>query len=183
MKVFLLSNDGQSKARFANYPDVEFVENPDAIDETYDFVVLDNVVQNFQRSKALQIVGTYANVLNDGGQFVLIVPSLEWACREIAKNDDPTPAAYIAMYGTDENPNLCGMTLMWMRYLLEAVGLVVVMAKQEEITMTIKLDDVEQSFPCRQNVVIAMKSVGDASEALFYASNPVYDYAGSVQHL
>ena len=108
-KVLILG-DQRSKMRFEGWENVEFFDDPDPQNGPYDYIVLDHLLSQANRKQVMQIVQMYANALVDGGQMSIVVPSLEWACEEIAKNDEPNPMAYMSIYGTDEEPNRSRVT-------------------------------------------------------------------------
>lgn len=158
----LIVGDQRSKARFDGFENVEFFDNPDPEQGgPYDYIVLDHLLNQAKRPQVFPIVKMYSDYLVDGGQLALVVPSLEWACTEIATNDEPNPMAYLSIYGTDVDQNLSGMTILWMRIVLEQCGLFVVQAKTEQYKAAVN----DQPFEARQNVVIAMRLNIDPSNA------------------
>lgn len=160
-KKVLILGDMRSKSRFVG-DEFEFFHDVDpTVDGPFDFIVLDHIIPQAKRSQVFPIIQLYANNLKEDGQLILVVPSLEWACKEIAKNEEPNPMAYISLYGSDAEPFACGMTLMWMRLVAEGAGLYVTKAGAEWYKA--QIDD--QPFDAQQNVLVAVKPAVDTSPA------------------
>lgn len=164
MKRVLLLGDQRSLAQFES-GEWEIVTDADA-DGLFDAIVLDHILQQTDRASVLKIVDYYRDKLIDYGQLHIVVPSLEWACREIAKNDEPNPMAYLAIYGTDQEPHKCGMTLLWMRLVTEQAGLVPFRATKEGYLALLKIGEAEQEFQAEQNVLVAVKQPESAADAI-----------------
>lgn len=121
MKV--LAYSGEESAMLA-FPDAQlYKDNPPQTD-FYDGVYLENLLQQMLRREVVPGLRIFWNSLVVGGKIVIVVPSLEWACREVGTKDDPSPLAYLSIYGDDENPHLSGYTIMYLRKVCESVGFV-----------------------------------------------------------
>jgi len=164
MKRVLIIGDQRSRRRFDG-EECDFYTEADA-PGPFDYIVLDHVLQQADRGSVPKIIDFYKERLVGGGQLVLILPSLEWACKEIAKTDEPNPLAYIALYGTDAEPHKSGMTMFWMRIVAEELGLVVIKAGGEWYKASLRIGDLEQEFQAQQNVLVATRMPEDAADAL-----------------
>ena len=113
MSVTVWSNNpGIANVRF---PGAFISEDNPPKDNAYDVIMLDHLINQAKRGQVGEILRFFMGKLVDGGQMVITVPSLEWACKQIAAKDDAPVMAYLSVYGTDEEPHLCGLTLNWLR--------------------------------------------------------------------
>jgi len=112
---------------------------PDTLRNSFDVVFSNNVLQRISYLSTLDTIKTWVDCLTEGGQFHLIVPSLEWACREVL-HDRPSPACLIALFGgqgADGSTHLSGFTMRLLRADFEKSGLSVVKAQTIPYTMTV----------------------------------------------
>jgi len=129
----------------------------------YDLVVLYNWLQLAEQPKVLGLIRYYVSLLKEGGELIVVVPSLDWAANEIAFNDNPSIAAFVAIYGTPTEPHRCGFTMNWLRLVLsQNDGLLVNYANVE----TIKITQGEQSEEARQNAIMCTKVLSETAEAV-----------------
>lgn len=143
---------------------VEWSDDNPPIVGKYDLVVLCNWLQQAEQPQVLKLLRYYASLAKDGGQLVVIVPSLDWAANEVAFNDNPSVATFIAIYGTPSEPHRCGFTMNWLRIVLaQTPGLVLEYANTE--TVIIHKSDGKQDM-ARQNVIVCTKVAVDAGEAI-----------------
>jgi len=151
MSVTVWSNNPElANARFPG----EFIseDNPPK-DNAYDIILLDHLINQAKRGQVSEVMKFFMDKLVDGGQIVVTVPGLEWACKEIASKDDAPVMAYLSVFGTDDEPHLCGLTLNWLRVVCEAAGYFTVQAYAERYTVTIN----DKQEPAMQNVYIGLK--------------------------
>lgn len=143
----------RAKARYADHKDIEWIdERPEP--GTLDLLVLDHVLQGLFFNQVGTVLDMYAQLLKPGGQLVVIVPSLEWACGEYVRQDDPGIAAFVSLYGTPEEPNRCGFNLLHLRSVIgQHPALDVAQANAEWYVAQVQGKQVR----VLQNVVIAAK--------------------------
>lgn len=98
----------------------------------YDAVYFENLLPEMTRRQVGGALKLLFDSLKMGGEIVIVVPSLEWACRVIATQDDPPLTAYASLYGDDGEPFLCGFTMRWLRAECERAGFQTVEAFDRE---------------------------------------------------
>jgi len=141
----------------------EWSEDNPFVEGKYDLVVLYNWLQLAEQVKVLGLIRYYTGLLKEGGQLIVIVPSLDWACTEIAFKDNPSIAAFVAVYGTPQEPHRCGFTMNWLRLVLgQTRGL----ALNHATTETILISNGDAKEQAQQNVIICTKVAEVAEEAI-----------------
>lgn len=153
---------GRATARYSR-PNLEWCDDWPPVNDTYDLVVLDHFLQTATRSEVGKLVGYYRDLLKIGGELIIVVPSLEWAAGMIMTEDNPPAMAYMSIYGDDKETFKCGLTLSWLRLLVEATqGLHLESAVGEWY-----LADVNgKQEKVMQNVVICQRRAVDVAEAI-----------------
>jgi 2-polyprenyl-3-methyl-5-hydroxy-6-metoxy-1,4-benzoquinol methylase len=123
--------------------------------ELYDVVYCSHALQFVPRQKVPLTIEALKAKVKSGGELWFITPSLEWAASQVVRNE-PNPLIQTTIYGNGEEVYRSGFTLLWLRALLENIGLIVRkatqqmwMVKQGEDTLTIP-----------ENVVVAMRYDG-----------------------
>lgn len=107
------------KKRYAS-PDIEWVDTDKPEPGSLEMVVLDHLLQLSTPDRVHEVIDAYSGLLVEGGELVVIVPSLEWACNQYVQHDDPPLAAFVSLYGTPGLGHRSGFTLMQLRALLES---------------------------------------------------------------
>jgi predicted SAM-dependent methyltransferase len=129
---------------------------------SYDIVVLDHILQQGRSRQVQKIIALYRDALIEGGEMIVIVPSLEWATTQYAVHDAPPTMAYLSIYGTDDQPHLCGMTIATIRLILMETGFRVTAATTESYIAILEGEKVE----AMQNVVTGRKVTPDPATAI-----------------
>jgi SAM-dependent methyltransferase len=137
LKVLVQGDTERARKRYAAEGWDFFDQAPPFEDESYDIIVLDHLLPQARRRQVGDILRLYRRALKPGGQIIIIVPSLEWACTKIATVDDPSIMTFMSIYGDDENPFLCGFTLLWLRLEVARSGFQVVAASGEWYMATV----------------------------------------------
>ncbi len=88
----------------------------------FDQIFLTGALERSPREQVVDLLKVYRLLLAELGELHVRVPSLEWAAKEIAVNDQPSRLAYHWLYGTQEAPHRCGFTLLWLRLALLNAG-------------------------------------------------------------
>lgn len=91
----------------------------------FDAIVANNVLQRFNFMSAVGIIKSWVQCLKDGGEFHLIVPSLEWAAREVL-SENPSPVCMVVLYGGqggDGSVHTSGYTMRLLRAHFASAGL------------------------------------------------------------
>lgn len=142
------------------FPGADIYQDNPPEEGKYDAIYLQNMLQQMRR-KAVPIgLAMFFKALKPGGTIHIIVPSLEWACRQIAAKDDPSRLAYPTLYGTDEDLHLSGFTLKWLRAECELAGFKTQEAYSQEYTVEVN----EEKVVGRGNIYIGMRPVEEAEE-------------------
>ena len=123
----------------------------------YDQVYLTGVVEMLPREQVVDALKSYGWLLAELGELHVRVPSLEWAAKEIATQDNPKFVAYHWLYGSVEKPHRCAMTVLWLRLALLNAGYNVRRATQ----LVVKVGDV----PALENYAIAVWKGSDEANA------------------
>jgi SAM-dependent methyltransferase len=130
---------------------------PEEMRGKYDGVYCSHLLEHIPRTQVIPTVGNLASLLKNGGELWAIVPALEWAAKQIAR-DTPSPALVAFLYGSQDNDwmyHRCGFTLMMLRQVMEINGLITRQAYQAPLTIAIG----ERKYECLQNVVVGLKYV------------------------
>jgi hypothetical protein len=102
--------------------------------KVYDAVLSYMNLQNVPFRKVDDVVSSWANALKQNGEFVLFVPSLEWAAVQIL-SPKPSPALILHLFGKQNKPadfHACAFTLLDLRVLLSRHGIAVTHASTGE---------------------------------------------------
>ena len=124
----------------------------DLPDGQFTVVFLPHTLVYLERKFVLEFVKAVAEKVEPMGELWLSSPSLEWAAKSILQGDE-TPMPLVILYG-EQDGYRCGLTLLSLRNLAEAAGLVTRKATQN--SYTINFNGKEYDFP--QNLVIAFRS-------------------------
>lgn len=114
--------------------DVDEKQNPDIIADAADMppelygkldgFLASHVLEHFSYWQTEKVLSGWVKCLKDGGELHILVPSLEWAAREVL-SDNPSPAVYAQLYAGQVNQwdvHLTGFTMRKLRQLFEKVG-------------------------------------------------------------
>lgn len=148
---------GESMAKTL-WPDAEITSwdytspLPEKFFGTFDIVFSNNVLQRSSYHIMISLLTLYSACLNEGGQVHIIVPSLEWAAREVL-SEKPSPVSMIMLWGGqggDNSVHMSGFTMRGLRSYLEKVGLFVTAAKTDQYTLQVNGKDhqTEQHYVC-----------------------------------
>jgi hypothetical protein len=154
-RVQVFGDGAQSKQLFENV-EVEYVDNDP------DIVVMEHTLQLMPRNEVVQYLTETKRSLPEGGQIMITVPSLDWACRKIVQEEEPDFAVYYSIYGLDGNTFKCGFTLYWLRLAVQAAGFRIEKAVSEPYQMGIN-GQPQQAF---QHLVVGRKITSDPAEAI-----------------
>ena len=95
-----------------------------AEDESYERVLASHVLEHLPFMDVLDALKEVCRVLVKGGEFHLMVPSLEWAAREIL-SETMSLVTILHLYGTQTNEHQrhrTGFTMLMLRELLPLAG-------------------------------------------------------------
>jgi hypothetical protein len=166
MRVLGLGDVSQRQTYFPD--DTEYVnETP------FEAALLASVLQTLPRNQVQKALQSLYDELPDGGRLIVTVPSLEFACREVVTKNDISLAAYLSLYGMENEPHLSGFTLLWLRRCLEEVGFIVVQARTEHFKMSFKSGELLVEEPAVQNIVIGVKRQVDAEKQIDWIEDAV----------
>ena len=135
----------------------------------FDMIVLYHLMQQVPQSKVRGMLAKYAGMLNEGGELIVVVPSLDWATTVLATTDEPPVMAFFSIYGPPNEQALCGFTLLMLRKLVESMdGLRVVYARDEVYNVTIGevTEQAHQNAICARRVAQPWAQQSLAGEAI-----------------
>lgn len=130
--------------------------------DKFDIVYLSHVLEHLPYKQVLPTLKNLYQALKPGtGEMWVIVPALEWAAKEIAK-DQPSPVLMGFLYGSQSNEwqyHKCGFTLNQLRLLMESTGMYTRRAHQSAFIITLDAPDgTSKEFPSTQNIVVGLRS-------------------------
>lgn len=90
-----------------------------------DGLLASHVLEHFSYWQTEKVLEGWVKCLKDGGELHILVPSLEWAAREVL-SENPSPAVYAQLYAGQVNQwdvHYTGFTMRKLRQLMERVGI------------------------------------------------------------
>lgn len=121
--------------------DVDIEQHPDIVADAasmpkeligkLDGLLASHVLEHFSYWKTEEVLQGWINCLKDGGEIHILVPSLEWAAREVL-SEQPSPAVYAQLFAGQVNSwdvHLTGFTMRKLRSLMEKCGISVNVAR------------------------------------------------------
>ena len=120
--------------------------------EKKDVIIAFHSMQKCEATEVPAVVMKMAKDLAIKGELWVYVPSFEWATAQTADNQ-PSPAFHSMLFGSQEDPHRCTFTILWLRSLLEAAGLVIRTARHEPLM----LKNGNTEIPAMMNIVIGWK--------------------------
>ena len=127
----------------------------------YDAIVASHVLEHFSYWREQEILNGWIKCLKPDGELHIVVPSAEWAAREVL-SDNPSPALHGHMLAGQVNQwdvHLNIFTMRKLRALFNRVGLTVFRARTGEYTISISgvIHKAEQHYVAgkRGNPVLA----------------------------
>lgn len=128
---------------------------PESMFNQFDIVFSNNVLQRSSHFISQTLISTWGACLKDGGQLHLVVPSLEWAAREVL-SENPSPISLIMLWGgqgADASVHMSGYTMRLLRASFEKAGLNVVAAKTNQYKLMVN----DKEYPTEQHYVCGVK--------------------------
>jgi predicted SAM-dependent methyltransferase len=98
---------------------------PPELYEQLDGLLASHVLEHFSYWKTEKVLSGWVRCLKEGGEIHILVPSLEWAAREVL-SENPSPAVYAQLYAGQVNQwdvHLTGFTMRKLRQLMDRVGI------------------------------------------------------------
>lgn len=120
-KVITLDVDADQK------PDIvgDAADMPPELYGKLDGLLASHVLEHFSYWKTDTVLAGWIRCLKEGGELHILVPSLEWAAREVL-SERPSPAVYAQLYAGQVNQwdvHLTGFTMRKLRALFEKLGI------------------------------------------------------------
>lgn len=106
-------------------------EMPPELYGKLDGLLASHVLEHFSYWNTEEVLAGWVRCLKDGGEIHILVPSLEWAARQIL-SEQPSPAVYAQLYAGQVNQwdvHYTGFTMRKLRQLMEKVGISCQVAK------------------------------------------------------
>lgn len=128
---------------------------PEEYHGKFDAVISNNALQRVNYMNALPTINAMKACLREGGELHVIVPSLEWACREVL-SENPNPACMVVLYGgqgADSSVHTSGFTMRLLRAHYERAGLAATKAATSPAKIDIggKQYEILQHYICGVN--------------------------------
>lgn len=121
-----------------------------------DGLLASHVLEHFSYWRTDKILEGWAKCLKEGGEIHILVPSLEWAARQIL-SEQPSPALYGQLYAgqtTQWDLHLTGFTMRKLRQIMQKAGLSVGTARTGVYHIRVgSMGD----FPAEQHYVVGVK--------------------------
>jgi len=126
-KILTLDIDEKQK------PDIlgDAADMPPELFGKLDGLLASHVLEHFSYWKTDKILEGWVKCLKDNGELHILVPSLEWAAREVL-SENPSPAVYSQLFAGQVNQwdvHLTGFTMRKLRQLMERAGINVKVAR------------------------------------------------------
>lgn len=151
-KILTLDADEKMK------PDIlaDAAEMPEELHGKLDGFLASHVLEHFSYWNTDKVLAGWIRCLKDGGEIHILVPSLEWAAREVL-SERPSPAVYAQLYAGQVNQwdvHYTGFTMRKLRALFERAGISVHTAKTG--VYHIRVGDMGE-FPAEQHYIAGIK--------------------------
>lgn len=134
---------------------------PPDLHNKFDMVFLSHVLEHLPFRQVTPVLKNLMEALKPGtGEIWVIVPALEWAAKEIAK-DKPSPVLIWFLYGSQDNDyqfHKCGFTLYQLRAMMEYAGYVTRQAYQTQFALQFEHEGELKALPALQNIVVGLRS-------------------------
>lgn len=104
---------------------------PEQLYDKLDGLLASHVLEHFSYWKTSAVLAGWVRCLKEGGELHILVPSLEWAAREVL-SEHPSPAVYAQLYAGQVNEwdeHLTGFTMRKLRWFMENAGISVNIAR------------------------------------------------------
>lgn len=120
-KVLTLDIDEKQK------PDIlaDAAKMPEYLHGKLDGLLASHVLEHFSYWKTDDVLAGWVKCLKPGGEIHILVPSLEWAAREVL-SEKPSPAVYAQLFAGQVNEwdvHLTGFTMRKLRQILDNAGI------------------------------------------------------------
>ena len=128
---------------------------PQELRGTLDGIFASHVLEHFSYWDTEKVLTHWMDWLKDGGSLHIVVPSWEWAAREVL-SDKPSPALFGHSFAGNVNEwdkHLCMFTMRNLRRLFEKIGLKVVAAQ----TGIYHLHYNGSNYPAEQHYIYGVK--------------------------
>jgi len=124
------------------------------VEDEYDAIHCINALAELDRRDALPFLKKLLKAVKPMGEVYIYVPNAEYACKQIFKNAI-TMTPFLMLYGTSDHPHKSCFTMLALRSLMEAAGLVVRSAYDGFYTMK----STEQILKIPQHIAMGVKYV------------------------
>lgn len=126
-KILTLDVDEQMK------PDIlaDAEDMPPELYDKLDGLLASHVLEHFSYWKTDKVLDGWIRCLKEGAELHILVPSLEWAAREVL-SENPSPAVYAQLFAGQVNQwdvHLTGFTMRKLRQLMQKHGINVNVAR------------------------------------------------------
>jgi SAM-dependent methyltransferase len=137
-------------------------ELPEEYKNAFDIVFCSHVLEHMARDEVFPVLRNMASALKNMGEIYILVPSLEWAAKEILMHHDGIQIQGLifgAQYpGNPWELHKSGFTLHALRYMAELCGLLIKKAYQSPFVLI--MPSTTKNYPAVQNVLIAARYDG-----------------------
>lgn len=130
---------------------------PKELHGRFDGVFASHVLEHFSYWRELEVLKGWVNCLKDGGELHIVVPSAEWAAREVL-SEKPSPALHGHMLAGQVNEwdvHLNIFTMRKLRVLFERAGLTVFRARTGEYSLQFN----GKEYKAEQHYMAGMKGI------------------------
>ncbi len=151
-KILTLDVDKEQK------PDIvaDAADMPPELYGKLDGLLASHVLEHFSYWSTNKVLAGWVKCLKEGGELHILVPSLEWAARQVL-SENPSPAIYAQLYAGQVNQwdvHLTGFTMRKLRQLFEKEGLAVHTARTGIYHLNVSTLGV---FPAEQHYIVGVK--------------------------
>jgi predicted SAM-dependent methyltransferase len=125
----------------------------DEAEAPFDIITAGFVLGEVEADQVVDTIRHWSELLNVGGQLHVMVPSAEWAAREILGG---RVEAHVLMhlYGSTDRPRRCCFTLAALRDIFAMAGLQVIYASTDRYSIA---HNISQSFDGDRHYIVGRK--------------------------
>jgi len=120
---------------------------PEELKGQFDFVYMSHVLEHIPWQDSLSVAKEVSSLVKEGGYFLILVPNLEWAAKEILRGNFTT-TLMVFLYGTQTDRwqyHYCGFTKPALKVLADRIEMSIYAMKESPI-LTIAAGRVENGL-------------------------------------
>lgn len=137
---------------------------PEELYEAFDIVVASHVLEHIDRDMVIVAIKNMARAVRVGGELWIMVPSMEWAARQIRQGNN-NPVVQAIVFGgqhAEYDYHRAGFTLLDLRQLMDIIGFATRKAYQAPLGIGIE----GKTYDAIQDIIIGYKYQREEQDAV-----------------